>query len=88
MRIGVEMGVEVEVEVEYMPEKADKKKDGGLSNKKKPECRMKIADLKQICIRPDVVEVHSPFQSSDPAVSNFIFAHKDPLRIDHLSSSW
>ena len=27
-----------------MPEKADKKKDGGLSNKKKLECRIKIAD--------------------------------------------
>ena len=73
----MEMEAEVEVEVEYMPEKADKKKDGGLSNKKKPECRMKIADLKQICIK-----------SSDPAVSNFIFAHKDLLHIDHLSSSW
>ena len=48
MRIRVEMGaeVEVEVEVEYMSEKADKKKDGGLSNKKKLECRIKIADLK------------------------------------------
>ena len=73
----MEMGAEVEVEVKYMAENADKKKDGGLSNKKKLECRMKIADLKQICIK-----------SSDPAVSNFIFAHKDPLRIDHLSSSW
>ncbi|CAD6253591.1 unnamed protein product [Miscanthus lutarioriparius] len=61
------MGAKVEVEVEYMLEKADKKKDGGLSNKKKLECRMKIADLKQICIRPDVVEVHSPFQKvEDP----------------------
>ena len=84
----MEMGAEVEVEVKYMAENADKKKDGGLSNKKKLECRMKIADLKQICIRPDVVEVHSPFQSSDPTFSNFIFAHKDPLCIDHLSSSW
>jgi hypothetical protein len=27
---------------------ADKKKDGGLSNKKKLERRMKIADLKQM----------------------------------------
>ncbi|CAD6253618.1 unnamed protein product [Miscanthus lutarioriparius] len=56
----------VEVEVEYMPEKADKKKDGGLSNKKKLECRMKIADLKQICIRPDVVEkVKDPLQKGN-----------------------
>jgi hypothetical protein len=62
MKSGVETGVEVEVEVEveaeYVPEKADKK-DGGLSNKKKLESRMKITDLKQICNRPDVVEVHS-----------------------------
>jgi len=46
MRIGVEMEAEVEAEVEYMPEKANKKKDGGLSNKKKLECKMKIAELK------------------------------------------
>ena len=42
----MEMGAEVEVEVKYMAENADKKKDGGLSNKKKLECRIKIADLK------------------------------------------
>ena len=40
----MEMGAKVEVEVEHVPEKADKKKDGGLSNKKKLECRIKIAD--------------------------------------------
>jgi hypothetical protein len=55
-KIGVETGVEVEVE--YVPEKADKK-DGGMSNKKKLESRMKITHLKQICNRPDVVEVRS-----------------------------
>jgi len=54
--------IRVEVDVEYMPEKADKKKDGGLSNKKKRlERRMKIVDLKQICNIPEVVEVHSSF---------------------------
>jgi hypothetical protein len=51
MRIGVEMGMEVDVE--YVSEEA---------KKKQLERRMKIADLKQICNRPDVVEVHSSFQ--------------------------
>ena len=56
------MTIRVKVDVEYMPEKADKKKDGGLSNKKKKlERRMKIVDLKQICNIPEVVEVHSSF---------------------------
>ena len=40
------MTIRVEVDVEYVPERANKKKDGGLSNKKKLECRIKIADLK------------------------------------------
>jgi hypothetical protein len=48
---------------------------------------MKIAELKQICNRPDVVEVRSSFQSSEPTASSFIFADKNPLSIDHLSSS-
>jgi len=48
---------------------------------------MKIAELKQICNRPDVVEVHSCSQLSEPAASSFIFADKIPLRMDHLSSS-
>jgi hypothetical protein len=52
--------IRLEVDVEYVPEKADKK-DGGLSNKKKLERRMKIVDLKQICKIPDVLEVHSSF---------------------------
>lgn len=69
-------------------QEANKKKEGGLSNKKKKlERRMKIAELKQICNRPDVVEVQSSFQSSEPAASSFIFADKNSLRIYHLSSS-
>ena len=68
-------------------QEANKKKEGGLSNKKKKlERRMKIAELKQICNRPDVVEVHSSFQSSEPTASSFIFADKNPLRIDHQYS--
>ena len=55
------MTIRVKVDVEYMPEKADKKKDGGLSNKKRLERRMKIVDLKHICNIPEVVEVHSSF---------------------------
>ena len=58
------MTIRVEVDVELVPEKTDKKKDGGLSNKKKKkklERRMKIVDLKHICNIPEVVEVHSSF---------------------------
>lgn len=52
--------------------KQDMQKVGGLPNKKNLEHRMKIAELKQICYRPDIIEVLSSFPFSDPAVSNLI----------------
>lgn len=62
-------------------QEAQKKKEGGLSNKKKKlERRMKIAELKQICNRPDVVEVLSSFQSSYPTATNLI-AHQQILTL-------
>jgi splicing factor 3B subunit 2 len=62
-------------------QEAQKKKEGGLSNKKKKlERRMKIAELKQICNRPDVVEVLSSFQSSHPAATNLL-AHLQILTL-------
>jgi hypothetical protein len=80
MKNGVETGVDVEVEVEYVLEKVDKK-DGGLSNKKKLESRMKITNLKQICNRPDVVEVRSCLSLSlmPPHGRHRSHARVDPL---------
>jgi len=60
---------------------ANKKKDGGLSNKKKKlERRMKIADLKQICNRPDVVEVWDA-TAADPKLLVYLKAYKNTVPV-------
>ncbi|CAN6192333.1 unnamed protein product, partial [Urochloa humidicola] len=60
---------------------AQKKKEGGLSNKKKKlERRMKIAELKQICNRPDVVEVWDA-TAADPKLLVYLKAYRNTVPV-------
>ncbi|CAL4966231.1 unnamed protein product [Urochloa decumbens] len=62
-------------------QEAQKKKEGGLSNKKKKlERRMKIAELKQICNRPDVVEVWDA-TAADPKLLVYLKAYRNTVPV-------
>ncbi|MBA0568657.1 hypothetical protein Golob_006134, partial [Gossypium lobatum] len=57
------------------------KEKGGLSNKKKKlQRRMKIAELKQICSRPDVVEVWDA-TAADPKLLVFLKAYRNTVPV-------
>jgi splicing factor 3B subunit 2 len=57
------------------------KKEGGLSNKqKKLQRRMKIAELKQICNRPDVVEVWDA-TASDPSLLVYLKSYRNTVPV-------
>ncbi|WOG85203.1 hypothetical protein DCAR_0104391 [Daucus carota subsp. sativus] len=60
---------------------APEKEKGGISNKKKKlQRRMKIAELKQICSRPDVVEVWDA-TSSDPKLLVFLKSYRNTVPV-------
>ncbi|XP_048539779.1 splicing factor 3B subunit 2-like [Triticum urartu] len=62
-------------------ETQQKKKEGGISNKKKKlEQRMKIAELKQICNRPDVVEVWDA-TASDPKLLVYLKSYRNTVPV-------
>ncbi|KAF8691804.1 hypothetical protein HU200_040206 [Digitaria exilis] len=57
------------------------KKEGGVSNKqKKLQRRMKIAELKQICARPDVVEVWDA-TASDPKLLVYLKSYRNTVPV-------
>ncbi|GKV45859.1 hypothetical protein SLEP1_g52892 [Rubroshorea leprosula] len=57
------------------------KEKGGVSNKKKKlQRRMKIAELKQICSRPDVVEVWDA-TAADPKLLVFLKAYRNTVPV-------
>ncbi|KAK8963391.1 hypothetical protein KSP40_PGU013543 [Platanthera guangdongensis] len=57
------------------------KDKGGLSNKKKKlQRRMKIAELKQICTRPDVVEVWDA-TAADPKLLVFLKSYRNTVPV-------
>ncbi|KAL6991028.1 hypothetical protein U1Q18_009151 [Sarracenia purpurea var. burkii] len=56
-------------------------KEGGISNKKKKlQRRMKIAELKQICSRPDVVEVWDA-TASDPKLLVYLKSYRNTVPV-------
>jgi splicing factor 3B subunit 2 len=60
---------------------AQQKKEGGVSNKqKKLQRRMKIAELKQICARPDVVEVWDA-TASDPKLLVYLKSYRNTVPV-------
>lgn len=60
---------------------AQQKEKGGLSNKKKKlQRRMKIAELKQICSRPDVVEVWDA-TAADPKLLVFLKSYRNTVPV-------
>ncbi|XP_031260085.1 splicing factor 3B subunit 2-like [Pistacia vera] len=62
-------------------EQDDQQKEKGLSNKKKKlQRRMKIAELKQICSRPDVVEVWDA-TAADPKLLVFLKAYRNTVPV-------
>ncbi|KAJ6728622.1 SPLICING FACTOR 3B SUBUNIT 2-LIKE, partial [Salix koriyanagi] len=62
-------------------EEDNEQKEKGVSNKKKKlQRRMKIADLKQICSRPDVVEVWDA-TSADPKLLVFLKSYKNTVPV-------
>lgn len=62
-------------------QEAQQKKDGGVSNKqKKLQRRMKIAELKQICARPDVVEVWDA-TASDPKLLVYLKSYRNTVPV-------
>ncbi|PQQ10114.1 splicing factor 3B subunit 2 [Prunus yedoensis var. nudiflora] len=57
------------------------KEKGGISNKKKKlQRRMKIAELKQICARPDVVEVWDA-TAADPKLLVFLKSYRNTVPV-------
>lgn len=59
----------------------DQKEKGGVSNKKKKlQRRMKIAELKQICSRPDVVEVWDA-TAADPKLLVFLKSYRNTVPV-------
>ncbi|KAL7243799.1 hypothetical protein ACSBR1_016091 [Camellia fascicularis] len=62
-------------------EQDTQQKDKGFSNKKKKlQRRMKIAELKQICSRPDVVEVWDA-TASDPKLLVFLKSYRNTVPV-------
>ncbi|CAO2046947.1 unnamed protein product, partial [Urochloa humidicola] len=62
-------------------QEAQLKKEGGVSNKqKKLQRRMKIAELKQICARPDVVEVWDA-TASDPKLLVYLKSYRNTVPV-------
>ncbi|THU44288.1 hypothetical protein C4D60_Mb02t05820 [Musa balbisiana] len=62
-------------------EQEAQQKEKGLSNKKKKlQRRMKIADLKQICSRPDVVEVWDA-TAADPKILVFLKSYRNTVPV-------
>jgi splicing factor 3B subunit 2 len=62
-------------------EQEAQKKEGGLSNKKKKlQRRMKIAELKQMCNRPDVVEVWDA-TSVDPKLLVYLKSYRNTVPV-------
>uniref|UniRef100_A0A6M2EY29 DUF382 domain-containing protein n=1 Tax=Populus davidiana TaxID=266767 RepID=A0A6M2EY29_9ROSI len=62
-------------------EEDNEQKEKGVSNKKKKlQRRMKIADLKQICSRPDVVEVWDA-TSADPKLLVFLKSYRNTVPV-------
>ncbi|URD90061.1 hypothetical protein MUK42_27055 [Musa troglodytarum] len=62
-------------------EQEAQQKEKGLSNKKKKlQRRMKIADLKQICSRPDVVEVWDA-TAADPKLLVFLKSYRNTVPV-------
>ncbi|XP_022965450.1 splicing factor 3B subunit 2-like [Cucurbita maxima] len=57
------------------------KEKGGLSNKKKKlQRRMKIAELKQICLRPDVVEIWDA-TAADPKLLVYLKSYRNTVPV-------
>lgn len=62
-------------------EQDNQQKEKGLSNKKKKlQRRMKIAELKQICTRPDVVEVWDA-TAADPKLLVFLKSYRNTVPV-------
>ncbi|KAM7525115.1 hypothetical protein LguiA_015017 [Lonicera macranthoides] len=62
-------------------QEAQQKEKGGVSNKKKKlQRRMKIAELKQICSRPDVVEVWDA-TSADPKLLVYLKSYRNTVPV-------
>ncbi|KAG6416563.1 hypothetical protein SASPL_123995 [Salvia splendens] len=62
-------------------EQDTQQKEKGISNKKKKlQRRMKIAELKQICTRPDVVEVWDA-TSSDPKLLVYLKSYRNTVAV-------
>eukprot|EP00271_Cylindrocystis_brebissonii_P004456 TRINITY_DN1612_c0_g2_i1.p1 TRINITY_DN1612_c0_g2~~TRINITY_DN1612_c0_g2_i1.p1 ORF type:complete len:604 (+),score=209.33 TRINITY_DN1612_c0_g2_i1:490-2301(+) len=62
-------------------EDEETKEDGALSNKKKKQNRrMKIAELKQICARPDVVEIWDA-TAHDPKLLVFLKSYRNSVPV-------